>query len=395
MLELYHRIRGANVTLNGTLAFANSWDFFMKDPSERLENLVATGPYAGTLEAFNTGVKLRTRYEHLLDYAIEHNETALWASGSKRVVETAQYFAAGMYGLEWQNTSRLHIIPETEGRGGDTLTAGKTCFRYLHNADEFGRQYGYRMWNEWREVYLPAISRRLQEQNPAMNFTTSEVYSMQELCGFETIAKGSSKWCDVFTHDEWLQFEYARDVLHYYRTGPGNPYSSSIGWLWLNATTTLLQQGPATGTLFFSFVHDGDIVPMVTALDLLPHEMQHLPATHAPQNRAWQTSQIVPMGGRIIFERLVRGEPKQCWDHADYGYPNHVYCSQSTEEHFVRINVNDGVVALPGCDSGPGRSCPLDQFLERIRKKGEEVGDFREVCGLPRSAKAGIEFLHQ
>lgn len=42
---------------------------------------------------------------------------------------------------------------------------------------------------------------------------------MQEMCGFEITVRGKSKWCDVFTHEEWLEFEYARDVIHYYRAG--------------------------------------------------------------------------------------------------------------------------------------------------------------------------------
>jgi acid phosphatase len=75
---------------------------------------------------------------------------------------------------------------------------------------------------------------------------------MQLLCGFETIAKGSSPWCDVFTKDEWEGFEYARDIIHYYRAGPGNPYSASMGWLWLNVTANLLREGPSSGPLFFS-----------------------------------------------------------------------------------------------------------------------------------------------
>lgn len=252
MLELYQRIQHANVTLKGDLEFVNEWDFFMRDPGDRLENLVATGPYAGTLRAFRTGVEFRTRYEDLLEQALESEQSVFWASGSKRVEETAKYFAAGFFGLDWQEKAQLQVIPETEGRGGDTLTPGKTCFKYLHDADDHGRTYGYRMWAAWREVYLPPLAARLAKQNPSINFTASEVYSMQELCGFEAIAKGESKWCDVFSHEEWGQFEYARDLLHYYRTGPGNPYSTTMGWLWLNATAHLLGAGPEVGPLFFS-----------------------------------------------------------------------------------------------------------------------------------------------
>ena len=75
---------------------------------------------------------------------------------------------------------------------------------------------------------------------------------MQEMCGFETTVKGSSKWCDAFTKDEWLNFEYARDVIHYYRAGQGNGYGRTLGWLWVNATANLIKRGPDAGPVFFS-----------------------------------------------------------------------------------------------------------------------------------------------
>ncbi|KAK3648967.1 hypothetical protein LTR56_007099 [Elasticomyces elasticus] len=395
MLELFQHIQHANVTLQGDLDFANDWDFFMRD-LEHLENLVATGPNAGTLGAFETGVKLRTRYEHLLEEALSRNQTNFWASDSKRVRETAGYFGAGFFGLDWRDTARLHVISEAEDRGGDTLTPGKTCFKYANNADGHGHAYGVRIWSQWRESYMPAIVERLSRTG--IRFSESEVYSMQELCGFELIAKGSSKWCDVFTHEEWEQFEYARDVLHYYRTGPGTPYSATMGWLWLNATADLLREGAAeAGPLFFSFVHDGDIIPMLAALDLLPDQVD-LPVSHLPANRTFRTSDIVPMGGRIIFERLACPAAQACWNKADYGYPNMVFCEPydaGKEDYFVRINVNDGIMALAGCDSGPGGSCPLAEFMQRAKERGDYAGDFRKTCGLPKDAKGGISFLHQ
>jgi acid phosphatase len=142
-------------------------------------------------------------------------------------------------------------------------------------------------------------------------------------------------------------------------------------------------------------VHDGDIIPVLSVLDLLPVEDGDLPTSHVKRTRSWRTSDLVPMGGRIIIERLVRGLPSQCWDHSEFGYPNHRYCSEDTQEHFVRININDGIVALPWCHDGPGSSCPLEAFLEWTGRKGKRLGDFRTACGLPKSAKAGIEFLHQ
>lgn len=116
---------------------------------------------------------------------------------------------------------------------------------------------------------------------------------------------------------------------------------------------------------------------MVTALDII-NDDEHLPITHIPHDRKWRKSQVAPMGGRIIFELL------SCNANA-----------LAPPEKFVRLNINDGITAIPDCNSGPGKSCPLSQFAARTTKKGEEVGDFRELCGLDDDAAKRITFLHQ
>lgn len=128
---------------------------------------------------------------------------------------------------------------------------------------------------------------------------------------------------------------------------------------------------------------------MIAALRLFPSS-HDLPITHLDRTRTWRTSQLTPMGGRIIFERL------RCTSTStgNTNNPN----NENTNQHrniYVRINVNDGIVALPGCETGPGKSCPLEDFLELVSKRGEEVGDFRQVCDLGPDAADRITFLHQ
>ena len=122
---------------------------------------------------------------------------------------------------------------------------------------------------------------------------------------------------------------------------------------------------------------------MLIALDLF--STRHLPTTHRHEDRDWHTSQLVPMGGRVILElpscvatdeRLVSGWKQQ-------------------GREFVRINVNDGIVALLGCEEGPGRNCRLKDFLAYVKRRGEEVGVFGEVCELGDGAAESITFLHQ
>lgn len=84
------------------------------------------------------------------------------------------------------------------------------------------------------------------------------------------------------------------------------------------------------------------------------------------------------MGGRIIFELLSCNAS-----------------DASRKEKYVRVNINDGVTALPDCQSGPGSSCPLEEFAARTKRRGEEVGVFGEICGLEEGAAERITFLHQ
>lgn len=395
MVALHNHLRTLPFKLQGDLSFFNNWTFFMSDDYlSKAGQLIPTGQYAGTLGAFQAGITFRTRYPNLRETAITRNQTNFWAADSPRVVDTARHFAAGFFGLDWANgTANLHIVPETRELGADTLTTGNTCAAYLNDQHNEGRDKGLRKLTEWQSIYLPPILQRLEQQNPGLNLGIAEVYTMQELCGFELLARGTSPWCTLFTPKEMEDFEYARDVLHYFRTGPGNKYSSGRGFPFLNATANLLAAGPSAGPLFLSFVHDGDILPLLSALDLFP-QPQHLPTdTPSPPARTWKTSSLVPMGARVVFERVACPHV-YCHSNAPL-YPNHVYCDPPVHEPYVRVVVNDGVVPVPGCDGGPGRTCPLSAFERRVLLRGWEVGGFGTLCGLEDGAADKITFLHQ
>ena len=130
-------------------------------------------------------------------------------------------------------------------------------------------------------------------------------------------------------------------------------------------------------------VHDGDIAPFLVALDMFkdPKHDPELPTTHVAKDRVWKTSSVMPMGARIILERLTCPSPTL----DDKTQPS---------DKYVSININDKVKPLPYCRSGPGFSCPLAEFTSHVQRRGQEVGDFGEMCGLG-SDVGGITFLHQ
>lgn len=108
-------------------------------------------------------------------------------------------------------------------------------------------------------------------------------------------------------------------------------------------------------------------MPLITTLGLFA-DSSPLPATHAVDDRKWRLSSVVPMGGRIIFER--------------------VSCSTAASEPGVRLLVNDAVMTIPGCEKfarKEGNICPLAKFIEIVNGIGERVGDFEKICQIDKS----------
>ena len=128
-------------------------------------------------------------------------------------------------------------------------------------------------------------------------------------------------------------------------------------------------------------VHDGDIAPFLTALDIMkdPKYDPSLPTSHMAADRAWRTSSVMPMGGRIVLERMVCSSGGE---------------GARDETPFLRTLINDEVVPLPYCQSGPGLSCSLKDFDEHVDRRRQEVGDFADVCGIEGDA-GRITFLRQ
>lgn len=377
-LQLLSRLHDPDISLGGPLSFLNSWNYFTDPSDPAFENLTASGPYAGTLQAHNTGTLFRQRYDHLIP---KNRRTKFWSCGSERDIETARNFADGFFGPKWasQNAAELEIIPETEDRAGDTLTPGDTCWRYIRDTVK-GHDAGYTMLAQWQSKFTKPIAERLAKYASGLEFSMYDVYSMMEMCGFEILARGASPWCEVFSHQEWLDFEYARDLLHFYRAGPGNIYAGAMGWLWLNATRGLLLN-ESSEDAYFSFVHDGDIVPVLATLQLLDEPLveQELPTDHVKTNRHWRTSDVVPMGGRLVLERIV--------------------CETIDDRkiRFVRLILNDGFVRPPGLPPAEEieHAVELDYFQDFIGSRREVFGDFRSVCSLTEDAPDRLTFLHQ
>ena len=357
------------------------WKYFTDPTSPEFEDLTSTGPYAGTLQAFTAGERLRERYDHLVP---AEGLVNFWSCGSGRDIATARHFTEGFFGDDWEEhaLAKLHIIPETSARGGDTLTPGRSCAAYLSD-DDTGHDQGYARLEQWQTIFTSPIIKRLHPCAPDTPFTAMDIYSMMEMCGFDILVRGGSEWCSVFTHAEWLDFEYGRDLLHFYRAGPGNMYAGAMGLLWLEATQKLLSNGSAGG-VYLSFAHDGDLIPVLAALGLFDETggKQFLPSDRRKAARKWRTSDLVPMSGRLVLERVECKKDDE---------------GRRLNENFVRLLVNDGHTAMRDDSRNQllQHDLTVDQFEKMLRTKRRKFGDFREVCGLDESYPDRITFLHQ
>ena len=116
------------------------------------------------------------------------------------------HFAAGFYGVpDYQTSYHQEIIIEADGFN-NTLAPWNACPN--SNDAVAGDLGGYASGN-WTNVYLNATVARLQQYVTGINLTTSDLYAMQQMCAYETVALGYSQFCGLFTEEEWRGFDYS------------------------------------------------------------------------------------------------------------------------------------------------------------------------------------------
>jgi acid phosphatase len=106
-------------------------------------------------------------------------------------------------------------------------------------------------------------------------------------------------------------------------------------------------------------------------------KLPHLPTDRIESKRPWRTSDLMPMGGRIMIERL------RCGKGIDL----------QQREGYIRFIINDGIVAVG--DDEHSSMATIACFQQLLRERREAVGDFKEMCGLDDSAPSRITFIHQ
>ncbi len=348
-------------TQTGALKFINDYEYWITDEA-LLETETTTGPYSGLANMFQYGVEFRNKYGVLWD---GESVLPIYAGDYFRVIESAQYFGKGFFARNYSTLASVQVIPETAEVGANSLTPRMGCTKYNSSEQQ-------EIIDSTPNTYLKKIAARLNKESPAANLTASDASNLFAACTYELNAKGFSDFCSLLKPDDWVSYDYSNSISDYYSAGVGNSLGKIISTPVTDAISDLLKTGPSSGSLFLNFLHDTDLYFMFAAIGLFTPS-EDLPTTQFLVDNAYKSSEMVPMGTRFLVERL------SCTDSLT-GY-NGTY---------VRFNLNDAVIPLKNCTTGPGFSCPLDSYLNYMGKRVDTT--YAEACGINATTPSDLTF---
>ncbi|KAK5957818.1 hypothetical protein OHC33_001007 [Knufia fluminis] len=360
-----------NFTSTPSLAFLETWV-----PPQLTEQSQLTR--TGKLEAAQLGVTLSYKYPNL------RLPRRIYSSTASRTLESAKGLIRGLE----TSDNQINLVQIYEGKesGADNLTPYKACPAYSGST-------GSKQSSEYISTYTAPITARLNAYAPTFNFTSSDITAMFQMCGYETVIRGSSPFCDLdlFSPDEWLSFEYANDIMYFYNTGYGNPISGPIGFPWLNETMNLLSAPSSADQqesqdLTISVTHRELPPTVLVAMGLFNNSQfstaaainDSMPLTQINYNRAWKTSHLLAFLSNIAIEKMDCG--------ANYAVQSQSQSrSSNSDSTYYRVLVNNAPQTLPDCHDGPAESCSSAGLQSWLAGRAALFEGFSEKCNVSYS----------
>ncbi|CEH19065.1 Multiple inositol polyphosphate phosphatase [Ceraceosorus bombacis] len=309
--ELIPRLLATSgISFSGPLSFLNTYKY--KLGAELLVPL-------GRAQLYESGVKAAIEYGSLLSSDASSGKQLARAGSQHRIVESGVNWLAGAWGAGWRDKANLEIQIEAP-RFNTTLAPNFAC----ENASRkpTAAEPGAAVAVAWEDKYLEDALRRLSPYVKGGALTTRLLFAFQQACSYDTVAFGYSRFCALFTTQEWLDYEYAWDLVFYGSYGPGSPVGRAQGVGWVNELVSRLEGRPwdastqtsenstlNTDPLLFplhkkfyvDFTHDSVIANVLAALEL-PDFAQDLPKDKREPGRKYKSSTLVPFAARLVFE---------------------------------------------------------------------------------------------
>lgn len=365
---------GRGFSATGPLEFLNTWTY-------KLGTDVLT-PF-GREQPFDLGVGFRVKYGSLLN---KFTSIPVFRTTSMdRMVASLSNFAVGFFGVpEYLTSYHEEIIIEATGYN-NTLSPYETC---TNANNDVGGNIGNYASGNWTQIYLKETTKRLQKYLKGYKLTPNDVYAMQEMCSYETVALGYSEFCGLFTEEEWRGFEYSIDLSFWYGQGPGSPNSAARGVGYVQELVARLTKTPLTvfdtnlnGTLdgnpitfpldqpiYADATHDVVIASIITALNFTTMAANGpLPWDRIPVGQTYHVQDIAAYSSNLVGQVLSCPASEK----------------SKEKQKYIRFLLNDGGVPLTGishCET-PNKDglCLLDNFVQGMRERIAEI-DYAYDC---------------
>lgn len=360
----------------GSLSFLNDWKYQLG-----AEILVPRGRQ----ELFESGILHSYMYGSLYN---TNSKIIVRSTTQDRMLKSSEYFLAGFFGLEWTKNATIEVIIEKYGFN-NSLAGYHRC----PNAKE--DRGGTDAQRIWFENYLQNATARLSNLVEGYDWTVDDTFAAQNLCPYETVAYGFSRFCELFTYDEWIGFSYAIDLAFAGNNAFQSQTGRAVGIGWQQELIARLKNHtlgysgsqinvtldsstdtfPLNQSLYFDFSHDTNIISVLTALGFKQFGA-FLDAKQYPGPHNFTISHMVPFGARLDVEIIKTPRPVAA-DRSGY-------LPTGPETTYIHFILNQRTLPLgwsfPECDVYRLDGwCELDTFL-KVQDEMEKLAKYDEAC---------------
>lgn len=366
----------------GSISFLNTWKY--------TEGINILSPW-GRQELYDSGVLHNYEYGHLYD-PNSGKKIIARSTTMDRMVKSAENFLSGFFGLSWQNNATLELIIDETGFN-NSLAGYNAC----PNNQNVRSAAGANASELWQSIYLKNATDRLNSMSTGFNWTTSYAYDAQQLCAYETVNDGFSKFCDLFTYEEWLYFEQAIDLEFAGTFGFQSPTGRAVGVGYVEEVLARINHHlitTATGSdnvtldsmkstfpvyqnLNLDFSHDVNIASVITAFGLKQFA-PFFPATSYSPNRSLIVSHMEPFGARLDIEIIDTPKPV-CADRSNSGNQY----EDGEPKKYIHFILNQRTIPLgksfPSCGQRADGWCELQTFL-KTQADAMQQSDYNFAC---------------
>ncbi|KAL1896220.1 hypothetical protein Cpir12675_002928 [Ceratocystis pirilliformis] len=377
------RVANASDKISATdkLAFLNDWEYGLG-----AEILVPKGRQ----ELFESGVLHSYMYGQMYD---PNTKIIARTTTQDRMLKSAENFMAGFFGLDWAVNVTLELIIEKPGFN-NSLAGYMNC----PNANE--ESGGVEARSTWVNIYLKNATERFKSMITGFDWTIDDTYAAQTLCPYETVAFGSSRFCELFTYEEWEGFAYSLDLEFSASSGFQSPTGRAIGigyqqevvarlknttldYSHSQINTTLdssLNTFPLNQSLYLDFSHDSNIISVLAAFGLRQFAEPLVPSVN-PGHRNFSVAQLTPFGARLDIELIETPHPMAA-DRS--GYIGKDSKGGGNVTRYVHFVLNQRTIPLGlsfhECDVGRVDGwCELETFL-KVQSKMAAVAQYDYAC---------------